>query len=173
MFIALSILLAFLAVLACGMSVWGIGSEAKSDNQDFNWEYTSSIAMDQRLAAADNGLALGSYGSGSVSLWDTGGAEVEQFGEAALSAMEKVSSKGFDSLDTMTKSVIGMLNNAGENQFAVTQATSNNNKALLDAITELGKTTATGGQSDMNQTLLYIAVAGMAGLAAIVYFMQR
>ncbi len=93
---------------------------------------------------------------------------------ASLNNMQKVSEAAIASNLAASGTIAKTISDMESKQTAsAAQQSADQTSAmttLLSAVTDLGKTTATGGQSDMNKTFLYIALAGFAALAAVAYF---
>ncbi len=139
-------------------------------------------------------------GSGNARVaYGTGNTIIDQSGDVAIKALSRAADTADGAIVTMDKlaesaitantaasgtiaSTVLSLERLQTTELAATQHAIADQAAqqsadktsamttLLSAVTDLGKTTATGGQSDMNKTFLYIALAGFAALSAVAYF---
>ena len=131
---------------------------------------TNQSATDQRVGAADGGSAIVAYG-GNVNITDAG------IAKAGLATATTLGTGAFDLVNDITHEFGNLVSRQSTDAARDEDRRSNLFENALAAqaqqllaITELGKTTATGGQSDFNKTLLYLGVAAAVAVASIFIF---
>lgn len=138
-----------------------------SASSDLSRTSQTTNQVDQRLAAADQGVALGAYGqSSTVNLIDAAPDVLAK----EIDALSGVSARALNVSENIVNTVSNLVGKLSEGSQDTLGAALQGNQAVIGAVTELGKTTATGGQSDFNKTLLNGVVAIVVGVVAVMIF---
>ena len=131
-----------------------------SASTDFSRRQQETTYTDQRLAAAEGGMAAGAYGNNSrVNVSVVDGSDL------ALAGMRDTALGAFGLSANVVETVADIVGNQANRSTQLAQDTITANAGLVSAIQELGQVTATGGQSDMNKTLLYLGLGLFAAMA--------
>ena len=130
---------------------------------------STQYAIDKRVAV-ETGNALVADAGSSISYTSVYKDLSADVAKSAICGMERVTSDVAQEMANVSKATIqGNMANTQANSELIAAALAGNSE-ILAAVSELGSTTATGGQSDMNKTLLGLGVAGALAVAAVMIF---
>ena len=130
---------------------------------------SSQQAIDKRVAV-DSGMAIVADAGSNVSYHSVYKDLSADVAKSALGGMERVTTGVAKDMAAISKAAVqGNMDTAQANSELMATALAGN-ADLLGALTDLGKTTATGGQSDMNKTLLGLGIAAALAVAAVMIF---
>lgn len=116
---------------------------------------STSNAISEQFGVSDEGIGVKAGGNvavdKSVNVTDLSADTIA----GAFNALQRMSEENATIARTAIEQFAGT-------SASVLQATSGMSAETLGTVADLGKTTATGGASDTNKTLLYVALAGVA-----------
>jgi hypothetical protein len=123
----------------------------------------------QQVGASDSSTAIGLYDGSTLNMLD--GGAILGMKDVALAVIEGAGAVNQNMGDLVGQQADANADNASANSALLEQAL-RGQQSVVGALQDLGKTTATAGQTDFQKTLMYLGL-GLMALVGLMFFFNR